>query len=140
MTAAELETAMSELTGRPCSAACLVQNRSRFFGAMMGSLAVGMVVGEVVNQIFIGAIVVAVLIGISGPLVDRRILGLDDTGVVQARAASFTTSPTALLGAAGNVSLSKFGRNPVFHIEGRAYLGATGSRDFATTLQRDTVA
>lgn len=107
---------------------------------MIAAATAGAVVGAVVHQIFVGAILVALLIAASAPLFDRRILGLTDTGVVQARAAAFTTKPTAMLPPPGEVGLTKFGRNAVFDLGGVKYLGATGGRDFAASLTERTPA
>ncbi len=128
---------MTQLSGQRCTVACLVQNRARFVVGMTGALLIGATVGIVVRQFILASIIVAVLVAATSPLADRRILGLTDTGVVQRRAATFTTAPTSAIASTDMTLQVKSGRkNPLFRIDGRTYLGATGSREFAEQLRR----
>ncbi len=138
MTTTDLAAAMSTLSGQRCSAACLVQHRTRFILGMIGALFVGIAVGIVVDRGFFGAFLVVALIVVSAPLFDRRILGLTEAGVVQARSSAFAAKPTEMLPPPGTVSVRKFGRNPAFKVGDTRYLGATGAREFAAALARRT--
>lgn len=136
---AELNGALSVLSDRACTHVYLLQNRRRFVLGVVGALLIGLIAGAVIRQWLVATIVVVVLVNAAARFADRRIVGIDSKGLVQAKSATFTTRPTELLAplqfSEVQVRHTAGHDTAVFRINGTAYLGARGSCDLANALK-----
>ena len=122
-----------------CTHVYLLLNRTRFYLGLVFALVVGVATGVLIHQWLVGTIVWVVLISIADRYSDRRIVGIDVKGLVQAKTAVFTARPTELLAPLkfADVQVLNTGtrNNAVFRIDGTTYVGTKGSIALAGALQ-----
>lgn len=139
MNRADLDGALSALADRSCTHAYLLQNRRRFYLGLVGALLIGLITGAVIDQWLVATIVSVILVNAATFGSDRRIVGIDSKGLVQAKSAPFTARPTELLAPLqfAEVQVVNTGDrdNAVFRINGTTYLGAKGSSELASALR-----
>ena len=139
MNKVELDSALSALSGRSCTYAFLLLNRTRFYLGLVFALLVGVATGVLIHQWLVGTIVWVALISIAERLSDRRIVGIDIKGLIQAKSAVFVARPTELLAPLqfAEVQVLNTGtrNNALFRIDGTAYVGTRGSIALAGALQ-----
>lgn len=140
MNSTKLDRALSALSGRPCTYAYVLQNRTRFYLGLGAALAVGLATGVLIHQWLVGTTVVVALTFVTAPLFDRRIVGLNANGVVQAKCVSFGARPTELLAPLEFTEVQVLGNRALdtaaFRINGTTFLGNKGSSALAGALQQ----
>lgn len=136
---AELSDALSALAGQPCNHVYLLQNRRRFYLVLVGGLLIGLVTGVVIQRWLVATIVSVVLVNAAAYFSDRRIVGMNSTGLAQAKSSPFTARPTELLAPLrfAEVQVLNTGGHDTatFRINGTSYLGTKGSSELARALQ-----
>ena len=135
----KVDRALAALSGRPSSYTYVLLNQAHFYLDIAAALVIGLVTGLLVHQSLAGAALMVALACATTPLLDRRIVGIDSEGLVQAKSAPFSNRPIELLPPLRFSEIEVVGNRghggAVFRINGTTYVGSRGSAALAGALQ-----
>ena len=130
---------LSELSGEMCFAATLVRRQKHLRLLRVVAVVGGALVPLLTRQWILGLIGLGLIVTVVDQFTERRIVGVSNSGLVQAKSAPFVVRPTELLPgvALENVqAVEQFGgRSALLHIDGTPFQGGRGSDALARVVQ-----